>query len=311
MKVPGKVKHFLWKACTNSLPTKENLLKRKILPESGCSRCSCNSETVAHALWSCRCIKEVWDIDFGWVDRGQSDSVPFPDVLEKIRDKPTLLPLFAVTAWSVWFQRNKTRLKDNPLPIRMVAGFAKKYLCEFRGLDSKRTHRQPTSSTRWHPPIAGSVKINYDGAMFGESDNAGIGVVIRNHEGKVLAAFSEKIAKPPTVEILELLAARRAIVFTAESGYENLVCEGDSESVVNSLKRPGMENSRGGHLIKDIVSLSNSLVSISFAHVRRQGNAVAHALAQRARQYLASHIWLECVPTDILSFVLEDSHFLD
>ena len=27
LKVPGKIKHFLWKACTNSLPTKENLLK--------------------------------------------------------------------------------------------------------------------------------------------------------------------------------------------------------------------------------------------------------------------------------------------
>ena len=155
------------------------------------------------------------------------------------------------------------------------------------------------------------MKTNYDGAMFGESDNAGIGVVIRNCEGQVLAAFSEKIAKPPTVEILELLAARRAVSFTAESGYDQFVCEGDSESVVNSLRGSGMENSRGGHLIKDIVSLSNSLVSISFAHVRRQGNAVAHALAQRARQYLASHIWLECVPPDILSFVLEDSLFLD
>ena len=127
----------------------------------------------------------------------------------------------------------------------------------------------------------------------------------------MLAAFSEKIAKPPTVEILELLAARRTVSFTAESGYDKFVCEGDSESVVNSLRRSGMENSRGGHLIKDIVSLSNSLVSISFAHVRRQGNTVAHALAQRARQNFSSHIWLECVPTDILSFVLEDSHFLD
>lgn len=38
MNVPGKIKHFLWKACTNSLPTKENLVKRKILEESVCQR---------------------------------------------------------------------------------------------------------------------------------------------------------------------------------------------------------------------------------------------------------------------------------
>ena len=79
---------------------------------------------------------------------------------------------------------------------------------------------------------------------------------------------------------LELLAARRAVSFTAESGFDQFKCEGDSEFVVNSLRRTGMENSRGGHLIQDITYLSNSFRSISFAHVRRQGNVVAHALAQ-------------------------------
>ena len=117
---------------------------------------------------------------------------------------------------------------------------------------------------------------------------AGIGVVVRNSE--VLAALSKQIVKPPIVEILELLTARRAVSFTAKSGFDQFICEGDSESVVNSLRRTGMENSRGGHLIKDIAYLSNSFWSISFAHVRRQGNAVAHALAQRARQFFSSLI---------------------
>ena len=122
-------------------------------------------------------------------------------------------------------------------------------------------------------------------------------------EGQVLAALSEQIAKPPTVEILELLAARRAVTFAAESGHVQVVCEGDSESVVNSLRGPGMENSRGGHLIKDIKSQSNSFLSISFAHVGWQ------SLAQQARQSLSSQIWLECLPSDIMSFVLDDFPF--
>ena len=151
------------------------------------------------------------------------------------------------------------------------------------------------------------MKTNYDGAMFAESNMARIGVVVRNSEGRVLAALSEQNVKPPMVEILELLAAWCVVSFTAESGYDQFVCEGDSESVVNSLRRTGMENSRGGHLIKDIAYLSNSFRSISFAHVRRQGNVVAHTLAQRARQFFSSLIWLEYVPTDIMSFVLDDS----
>ena len=54
----------------------------------------------------------------------------------------------------------------------------------------------------------------------------------RNNQGMVLAALSKKIAKPPTVEILELLVARRAVSFTTELGFTNFVCEGEFESVV-------------------------------------------------------------------------------
>ena len=52
--------------------------------------------------------------------------------------------------------------------------------------------------------------------MFGELDKAGLGVVIRTCDGQVVAALSEQIVKPPTVEILELLVARRAISFSAD-----------------------------------------------------------------------------------------------
>ena len=79
--------------------------------------------------------------------------------------------------------------------------------------------------------------------------------------------------------------------------------------MVNSLRGSCVENSWGGHIIKDILSQSNSFLSISFTHVGRQGNAVAHALPQRARNSLTSQIWSECVPLDLMSFVLSDFPF--
>ena len=51
------------------------------------------------------------------------------------------------------------------------------------------------------------IKANYDGAVFGEEQEAGIGVVLRDSEGQVLAALSEKVRLPATVEVIEMLAA--------------------------------------------------------------------------------------------------------
>ena len=64
---------------------------------------------------------------------------------------------------------------------------------------------------RWCPPYSDLVKVNFDGAMFNERDEAGIGAIIRNPKGEVMAAPSEKIQKPHSAEILELLAAKRAV----------------------------------------------------------------------------------------------------
>ena len=94
--------------------------------------------------------------------------------------------------------------------------------------------------------------------MFNERDEAGIGVIIRNPRGKVMATLSEKIQKPPSAEILELLVAKKAMRFSLKTGFNKSIFEGDSELVIKSLRHVGYENSLGGHLIKDILFTVNS-----------------------------------------------------
>ena len=89
---------------------------------------------------------------------------------------------------------------------------------------------------KWKPSTEAMMwKTNFDGAMFLESDQAGIGVVVRNQAGQVMAALLERIQKPDSVEILEALAARRAVQFTLELGFKQSVFEGDSEVIIKAL----------------------------------------------------------------------------
>ena len=162
------------------------------------------------------------------------------------------------------------------------AVFAKSYLQNYATGHVVRwtPARSIAGVVKWKPPSVLAVKVNFDGAMFGESDCAGLGVVVCNSKGAVLAALSEKIVKPQSAELVEILAAQHAVLFSSELGFQNLIVEGDSSSVIKLLQDRCLSHFQGGHILKDIMSHLDSFVSCSFSHVGRQGNAVAHALAQ-------------------------------
>ena len=124
----------------------------------------------------------------------------------------------------------------------------------------------------------------------------GIGAVVRNCNGEVMATLSEKIPMPASMVLLEMLAARRAIQFVLELGIHNFVFKGDSEIVVTALNKSSASPPPIGHLVKDIQSIASLFVSHSFSHIRKQGNAIAHALAKRAKRARFYFPWMEHIP---------------
>lgn len=60
LNVPSMIRHFVWRACTDSLPTKANLSKRLSIPNAICELCCSEVEDSAHALRGCQLLKEIW-----------------------------------------------------------------------------------------------------------------------------------------------------------------------------------------------------------------------------------------------------------
>ena len=99
-----------------------------------------------------------------------------------------------------------------------------------------------------------------------------------------MASLAEKFVMPPTMEILEAMAARRAMIFMEELGLRKAIFEGDSKIVVKALSGDCPDWSSIGHIVKDYKSLMGCFQTCSFSHVRWQSNGVAHALVRRARK---------------------------
>ena len=179
-------------------------------------------------------------------------------------------------------------------------------LFEFQQKFSRRGPKQKLLPTRWKPPASGELKANFDGAVFVDIGEVGIGVVIRNEFGEVMATLSEKIALSPLMETLELLVARRAVMFAVELRFRHVIFEGDAEGVIKVLSQRDVTQSPVDHLVKDFRFIAGSLGTFSLSHTRRQGNNIAHALARRARSSFPLLVWMEDVPPNILHCVLDD-----
>ena len=81
------------------------------------------------------------------------------------------------------------RTNENHQPCSKIIQTTSSLLAEFQQGKQGPITRRRTSPVRWQPPLRNSVKANFDGAVFGEEQEDGIEVVIRNNEGQVLAAL--------------------------------------------------------------------------------------------------------------------------
>ena len=59
LKIPSKIRIFVWRACMNGLPTRLNLSKRWVNISLICPICDQELETTTHALIQCELAKQV------------------------------------------------------------------------------------------------------------------------------------------------------------------------------------------------------------------------------------------------------------
>jgi ribonuclease HI len=121
-----------------------------------------------------------------------------------------------------------------------------------------------------------------DGGARGNPGPAGYGVRIETSEGDLVAEFHAAIgtATNNVAEYNGLLAALR---YALEHGHGKLLVRSDSELLVNQMlgayrvKHPGLKPLHG-----EARAIAAKIGEVNFEHVRRERNAHADRLANRA-----------------------------
>ncbi|XVF59312.1 hypothetical protein PTKIN_Ptkin07bG0265700 [Pterospermum kingtungense] len=125
----------------------------------------------------------------------------------------------------------------------------------------------------------GMVKVNFDGAFDEVRRLGGIGIIIRDDEGFVLAAQAMCINGVLDSFFAEAYATFYALEFAAEGGFRSMIMEGDALTIIKALKTTKEDLSCISGVIEKTKALFSIFCQISFSHVCRSCNTAAHTFA--------------------------------
>lgn len=182
-KVPGKVQIHIWKACSNILPTRANLLTKGYTGDTECLICQGPYEDTAHIL--CKCPTATAAL--ATPPLSLQNSLLLPNIvfkewmfgqathLQKDRFAQLLMVLCAI-----WKNRNDALWNNKTQSAQSLIIGAVEWWKEYQ--EVRRVQQKPKSPAKqhWQPDEFGKWKLNVDGSFVPSTPQGSVGGVLRD-----------------------------------------------------------------------------------------------------------------------------------
>lgn len=260
LKIPHKIKIFLWKVHLNIFPTNDFLVTRGILSESqiGCNRYKKFPESSHHLFFGCVNNMNLWDSIASW---WRIKSIPVNDLCfqalwSQAKCFPTKLlrsvwkVVISSALWSIWLSRNRIVFEEENTShtslMNLVQFQSKEWCVAFSLIHADATTwwlSNPvgavSSSTTFKlkelalngPSLTGFIDGSWK--AHANSFQAGIGGFIQDKKGNIIFTFSGPIAASNPFE-----AEWKALEYMVQSflnspwRHVSLVIHTDSRNVI-------------------------------------------------------------------------------
>jgi hypothetical protein len=168
--------------------------------------------------------------------------------------------------------------------------------------------RQLKGSARsWLPPQNGWVKLNVDAGFYPTTEASSLGVIAQNEVGAVLLTAWKSLKRCASPEEAEVKACLFAVRLSLEWIKQPTCVESDCSNLVMALgQRVNQRSSCAGTLL-EIQEASNLLPACSFRYTHREGNQVAHRLAQKAIWWDKNMVMRFDMPQEVRDLVIAEA----
>ncbi|KAG2311637.1 hypothetical protein Bca52824_023194 [Brassica carinata] len=162
--ISPKIKHFMWRCLSKSLPVAENMAHRHIAKDRRCSRCVADSESTNHLLCQCPYARRLWaEANIHIPPPGLWSDSLYSNLHWMEGDlAPWLL-------WRIWKNRNDFIFRGKEYPFIATVEKAKEDGKEWKRRDEVKNIEvkapSPASPEKqWYPPAPTGFKCNIDGS---------------------------------------------------------------------------------------------------------------------------------------------------
>ncbi|XP_024160406.1 uncharacterized protein LOC112167596 [Rosa chinensis] len=185
--------------------------------------------------------------------------------------------------WGIWKERNDRIWNQKQRVAGDVSVGLVSRLQEFRFHNLLPSGPRRQLRVVWRAPPVGLVKINVDGSFHHVTRKGGLGFVVRDANGIMLGGGASQLIGLISLEHAEILACKATLEFALQHGFGPAILETDAMKVQRQLSSEVSANtSLLGRLYDDVMALGAAQGVLHVSHVGRQGNMVAHVLANHA-----------------------------
>ena len=208
VKVPSKIRIFLWRLAKHSLPIGAVLHHRKMAQCSVCFFCGME-DSWRHSLLECTMVRCIWTLEKKETvellsEILENDAKPWLDIMTEILPQEDVIRV-AVTLWAIWYARRKAiheNVYQSPLSTH---NFVDKLVSE---LGEEAHVQRPQARVRERRtasivPSSGFIKINVNATLSKNVSMASTATIVRDEDGCFMGASALVLRGIVDPEVME------------------------------------------------------------------------------------------------------------
>ena len=150
----------------------------------------------------------------------------------------------------------------------------------------------PTMLKPWSRPPPSWHKLNIDGSFSLQDGGAGIGMVLRDSDGRGIVIACRPILHCSNALEAELVACKEGIELAFQYTSASIIVETDSTTVIHLATSREEDRSTLAHMVREVKLLFTGTRILEIKKVDRSQNKVSQELANHARIHGTSKIWI-------------------